>query len=414
MKSNHKQEINQYLKKLSKELDITQSEYKTIVDSYTAVGNWLANEDSSLQKFSPKILPQGSFMLGTIIRPINKNDDIDIDLVCKLEKKPFLWTQRNLKTAIGNRLKNHDTYDKMLNKEDYQEGGRRCWTLNYSGVGGYHMDILPSFADENLTMLFESTFSIKEGFNQQEVEGLAIRITDTEKDNYNNDNNIENWHKSNPFGYAKWFFSQAMISQDKLYSLNESVDPVRAFEKEKLPLQIVVQLLKRHRDIMFSSKEYNNENRPISIIITTLAALVYDKSENVIDTYVNIVKKMRNSIIIKGGEKWITNPINSSENFADKWSEVKQKEEYFYLWLDRLEADLDRILKSEGQGLHSLNESLSRMYGKDITTKVFADSAKEATLQRIEGSRKMSENTGILGISGLTIPDHNFEGYNDK
>ena len=35
----------------------------------------------------------------------------------------------------------------------------------------------------------------------------------------------------------------------------------------KTPLQMAIQLLKRHRDIYFQN---NNENAPISIIITTL------------------------------------------------------------------------------------------------------------------------------------------------
>ena len=134
MEQLYKKEISEYLQELGKELDITQTEHDAIVKSYEAVGNWLSNETSSLNYYSPKILPQGSFMLGTIVKPINPEDDIDIDLVCKLEKKPNLWTQRDLKIKVGDRLKSNSTYDKMLKEyedgENYNEGGRRCWTLN--------------------------------------------------------------------------------------------------------------------------------------------------------------------------------------------------------------------------------------------------------------------------------------------
>lgn len=424
MEQLYKKEINEYLLELGKELDITQNEHDAIVKSYEAVGNWLSNETSSLNYYSPKILPQGSFMLGTIVKPINPEDDIDIDLVCKLEKKPNSWTQKDLKTKVGDRLKSNSTYDKMLKEyeggESYNEGGRRCWTLKYSDVAGYHMDILPSFSTDNLTFLMEKTFSASYELDENDVKGLAIRITDTEFENYDSDTDVENWGKSNPFGYAKWFLAKAMTSRVKLFSLNESIDPVRDFEKEKLPLQRVVQLLKRHRDIMFTSDNYDSDNKPISVIITTLATMAYDRSENLIDAYSNIVKSMRDLIENRFNhetgkyEKWVVNPINKEENFADKWSEVKQKQDYFYLWLDKLEEDLEKISDAKGKGLHYLNESFSSMYGKEVTKKVFSSFGNKNTLLREEGNRRMAERTGMLGSVGIKVPSHNFEGNSGK
>lgn len=416
----YKTEISEYLEELGEELDITQKEHEGIVKSYEAVGNWLSKADSSLTPYNPKILPQGSFMLGTMVKPINPADDIDIDLVCKLERKPIAWTQRDLKIKIGNQLKSNSTYDRMLgdhnNGENYDEGGRRCWTLKYADVAGYHMDILPSFSSENLTYLMEKTFSMDSVLNERELEVLAIRITDTEKENYKTDNNIENWHKSNPFGYAQWFLQKALISKRKMFSLNESIDPVRKYEREKLPLQRVVQLLKRHRDIMFSSDEFESENRPISVIINTLAALAYDRSENLIDAYSGIVQRMRNFITERLNpltgqyEKWVVNPINKVENFADKWSDVRQKEEYFYLWLDKLEEDLEKLNNSDGKGLQYLNESLSKMYGKEVTRRVFVNHSKKNVDLREQGKLKMALGTGMLGSIGVKVQNHNFEG----
>jgi hypothetical protein len=420
----YNREISEFLEELGKELDISKSEYENIVKSYQAVGDWLCKETSSLLTYSPKILPQGSFMLGTIVKPICNEDDIDIDLVCKLEKKPNSWTQKDLKLKVGDRLKSNDDYNRMLYKykdgDNYKEGGRRCWTLKYSNLVGYHMDILPSFSDDNLTFLMEKKFSSGIELKVEELNQLAIRITDTERDDYNSDNNVENWQKSNPFGYATWFFNKAQINRTKLFSLNESVDPVRAYQDVKLPLQRVVQLLKRHRDIMFSSENYDSENKPISIIITTLASRAYDKSENLIDAYTNIVKRMRDFIEDRENpetskiEKWVPNPANiKDENFADKWSEVKQKQDYFYLWLDKLEEDLTKLNDSKGKGLQSLNENFSNMYGKDVTKRVFANYGLKNTLLRETGQRRMAEGTGMLGTVGVTIPSHNFEGCNE-
>ncbi|MFI0427962.1 nucleotidyltransferase [Mariniflexile sp. HMF6888] len=415
----YKVEINKILEELGKELDISKKEYESAVKSYEAVGDWLCRDTSDLRFYNPKILPQGSFMLGTVVKPICEEDDIDVDLVCKLERKPDSWTQKDLKDKVGDRLKADGNYDRMIKKhkngEDYEEGGRRCWTLKYSDGAGYHMDILPSFADENLTVLMEKAFAIGSDLNTDE---LAIKITDKEMDNYSTDNNVDNWLKSNPFGYAKWFLDKATIDVRKLIMLSESVDPIRAYEKEKLPLQRVVQLLKRHRDIMFSSDEYDSENKPISIIITTLASRAYDKSDNIIDAYTNIVRRMRALIEERVNpytgqiEKWVPNPVNSEENFADKWGEVKQKEDYFYLWLDKLENDLGILRDNQGKGLQFLNESMSNIYGEFVTNKAFANYGNISTELREDGKRKMAKGTGVLGTIGTNIPKHNFEGYN--
>ena len=57
--------------------------------------------------------------------------------------------------------------------------------------------------------------------------------------------------------------------------------------KIKTPLQRVVQLLKRHRDIMF--KDDQSGNKPISIIITTIAASLYNEEDNIYDAMKNIL-----------------------------------------------------------------------------------------------------------------------------
>lgn len=414
MEKNYKKEINEILDDLGNNLDITKTEFDIAVKSYEAVGNWLSKEGSPLYKYKPRILPQGSFMLGTMIKPINEEDELDIDLVCKLEGKPSTWTQKDVKEIVGDRLKDHGTYADMI--ED-NEGGQRCWTLEYSDDSNYHMDILPAVTDENFMTFLNESFN---NYEDIDAEKVAIRITDKEEDNYDVSTDSDEWMKSNPFGYAQWFFQKAIISSTKLFSLNESVDPVREFQKEKWPLQRVVQLLKRHRDIMFSSDDYDTEDKPISIIITTLSSRAYDKSENIVDAFGNIVSKMRGMIEERFNyetgkvEKWVSNPVNEEENFADKWPLEKQKEEYFYMWLNKLEGDLKTIRNSSGIGLQNLNESFSGMFGKSSVSKAFADYGNRNRILREKGERKMASGFGALGSVGTKIPNHNFEGISGE
>lgn len=149
-----KKQFSEILETLGETLDITETQYNTAVSSYGAVGEWLAKPESSLAPYKPVVRPQGSFMLGTMIKPICEDDDLDIDLVCELTGKNPQWTQYHLKQVVGNRLKANETYKNMLDRE-----GRRCWTLMYSDSANYHMDILPSLVCSGYNIVLEKAFS---------------------------------------------------------------------------------------------------------------------------------------------------------------------------------------------------------------------------------------------------------------
>lgn len=115
------------------------------------------------------------------------------------------------------------------------------------------------------------------------------------------------------------FFNAANVSTlRKSMILSEAVKPVPKYSKEKLPLQRVVQILKRHRDMMFNG----DEDKPISIIITTLASKSYGKETSIIDALSNVVANMRNHIESRYDPntckiiKWIVKPCKSRRKFC--------------------------------------------------------------------------------------------------
>jgi len=107
------EEVNKALEDLVQEISVPDEKYEEANDSYKAVGSWLSAEDSHIAQYEPQIYPQGSFALGTAIKPINGND-YDVDAVCLLQAKSENITQKELKNLVGNRLKAHVTYNNML------------------------------------------------------------------------------------------------------------------------------------------------------------------------------------------------------------------------------------------------------------------------------------------------------------
>ena len=401
-------QFNDIIETLAENLDITESDYKTAVTSYKAIGSHLSKSGSLLESYKPEILPQGSFLIGTVIKPINELDDIDIDLVCQLRSDSVNMTQSELKQIVGDQLKENKTYLKLIEEPD----GRRCWTLKYRNQSDdksdrYHMDILPAVVASNYRGILNSNFS---NFDLSNLDQLSIRITDKERRDYRIEKNQNAWLKSNPFGYAQWFYSRSTSDNKKIKKLlSEKIQEVPAFNTDKLELQRAVQILKRHRDFMFQDKKYNDD-KPISIIITTLAAKAYSGETDVISALSNIIQRMPDYIESRKDDKGsvfkvITNPINPEENFADKWIEYPIRQKYFYDWLDKVDSDFKSIIAS--RGLDIIKENVSKSFGDKLTEKSFKSYGKNKLSSREKGKMMMAASTGILSDIGRTaVPQH--------
>ncbi len=381
-----KEEFKDILETLGESLDITQTQFENLARSYKAVGDFLQN-DPVFEPYKPIVSPQGSLRLGTIIQPINPDDDLDVDLVFRLSEKDPSWTQKHLKDKVGARLKGSDRYAPMLEKKE----GRRCWTLLYRDNSDnpkekYHMDILPSVADSKYAERMTRLFS--ENFSEGTVDQISIRITDKEAGNYAISTRKEEWLKSNPDGYALWFASRCK-ADESVKLLAEAIVPIEKYNKDKAVLQRIVQILKRHRDMMFRN---DREDKPISIIITTLAARAYKGENDLLDGLVNVVDNLERSIT-KGnnGEDVVSNPVNPEENFADKWPTHPKRRENFYKWLAAVKKDVHEIL--DGVNKIQIQDTMSRVFGKEITTK-----ASSLLVERRK--KKLAAGTALLTSAG--------------
>lgn len=334
------------LESIARDLDIPPSKYKEAVERYEAVGRWLDTENSPLARYQPSIYPQGSFRLGTVVRPVRggTNADYDIDLVCELGIQKRSITPGDLKGLIGDRLKAHGTYKRLLDAE-----GRRCWTLNYAetdGVG-FHLDVLPSIPEDNSS----KTGLVVTGV-PDECADLAIAMTErVSPSKY-----VWAVGGSNPRGFARWFDSlnigawnrverrQKQMLVEANQAIYASVDAVpNALVRS--PVQRAIQILKRHRDVRFSGHKWENE-KPISMIITTLAALAYEGQMDIEAALAGILDKMEedstSGIIRKHDGQWfIPNPVNPSENFANRWNEPgSNRADAFFEWVAWVRQDL--------------------------------------------------------------------------
>lgn len=336
----NKADLSTILQNLADFLDIPESYFEQARSRYQAIGNWLERDESTVSALDPEIYPQGSFLLGTVIKPVSNKDEYDIDLVCRLHLSKKEVTQERLKNTVGLELAQYAEAHQM---NEAPKERRRSWRLNYSGNARFHLDVLPS---------------IPEHFDEMSNE---IAITDNQRADYAQI--CDDWVCCNPVDYAEWFRDRMKVQSQQIRKELAEFLKARAEDvpeyKIKTPLQRSVQILKRHRDMNFDG---NPDDKPVSILITTLAAHAYNNEADILEALVNIVTGMTNFIEERDGVLWVANPVNPVENFADKWQEYPQRQEIFLSWLKQVEIDVLEIANSVESELAT--KSLKRQFGE--------------------------------------------------
>lgn len=342
----------------AKKLDISPSKYRQAMERFSSMKEFLEDGKYEGATSDPEIYLQGSFKLGTEIRPFRNSKDAgyDIDLVCRLGHEKRRIQVGTVKNQVGDYLKSNGIYEPMLDDE-----GKRCWTLNYAeqdGIG-FHMDILPSVQEDAVAQKF------------------AIAATNKDQ------GGVYTWTTSNPKGFAEWFYERNRVAFDRekqnqkqvifnsQRNLFKSTDEVPNIHV-KTPLQRSIQILKRHRDIRFSQSDIEMY-KPISMIITVLSAQCYRNEARIFDTLSSLVRNLDlhsrqldnnfvydsyraqtdyNVITRTADGKWnIPNPTNPGENFADRWHEDNHaRAKAFFQWVSWLKHDflnVDQFVESD-------------------------------------------------------------------
>ncbi len=174
---------------------------------YDAIKNLLKNDSLFWGKYSEliEIYEQGSVSLGTTIRPLG--DDFDLDLVLQLNVCYEGYSSKSLFDELVRVFSNSPIYKNKL------EVKNRCVRINYTG--DFHMDILPAMKRDN---------------NSQST---AIMVPDRE---------LKDWTPSNPKGFTNWFLTRAkriQLTEDYQASLNitELLDNLLLVEYASLVLK---------------------------------------------------------------------------------------------------------------------------------------------------------------------------------
>jgi hypothetical protein len=295
--------------------DIPEDQFQVAKQTYDAACDFLRDywpDDGT----GGALYPQGSMRLGTVTALVHRRDEYDLDMVCRHDLDPSQIEPEALKADVGDALEHFlkERPDLSLALDDE---GRRCWTFVHNQLP-FHMDVLPAIPNADA-----------------DAKPHELKITDT---------NASKWLPSSPIAYADWFLK---IQRDEWMAGALRIAESRQMDVEHLPqhlfkttLQRTVQALKRHRDIYFID---DRDNRPASIIITTLAALSYEPGGDLFDVLRHVVEHLDDHIEVNFGRYVIANPVEERENFADRWLWHPVRADRFYEWLEAARHDFAEI-----------------------------------------------------------------------
>jgi len=319
----------EFLEDLVEALQVPPNRLEAAFRSYRSVGEWLNRPGSSLKAVNPQVYIQGSFRLGTAIRPASEGEDYDVDLVCEFSISKRAMTQADFKAALGRELKAYAAAHGMEQPEE----GRRCWTLNYADGAQFHLDTLGAIPDgQSYRHLLEQRGQASDWSS------TAIAIPDRDHRLYRSI--TDDWCHSNPKGYSGWFRSRMAAvfnarRQRLAMEARASVEQIPEY-RVRTPLQSAIQILKYHRDLMFIDR---SDDKPISIIITTLAAHAYQQETTISAALYSILVRIDQFIEMRDDVSWIANPTDPAENFADRWQKYPERKQAFFEWLDQVRRD---------------------------------------------------------------------------
>lgn len=354
--------LDSLLFEICESLQLTPTQHQKAVQRYSAIARTLDGPDSPFANIESNLYPQGSMKLGTTVKPLDGPHDLDF--VCEFNISHAAADPMGLLYAMYDVFKGHGVYGGMV------ELKKRCVRIVYKDE--FYLDVLPACRD------------LGNG-------GACIQVPDRE---------LQNWTPSNPIAFAIWFekatrhiLIQRPIKRALAMDHAASIQPIPKIEAtdEKTVLQLVVQLLKRWRDIHYAESDFP----PISVVLTTLAAVTYQGetslSEALLLVLDRIVRRL-DAARAAGHRLQVPNPVHQAEDFSERWNDHLRAYSEFEFGIRQLASAWRAVYSGQGNP----NRELERLFGEVVNT---------ALIKQARNLQEIRERGG-LGIreSGRIVP----------
>ncbi len=366
--------LDDLLNRIGEKLQLNQTRIEKAEQCYNAVSEWLKEDEIFFSEYDINIYPQGSYRLGTTVKPKGK-DEYDLDVVLEVNYDFRKLKPEDLLNHLERRLKESEVYKSKIERK------KRCIGINYES--DFHLDVIPALPRDFF-------------------KGENLKISDRK---------LSAWLDSCPKGYIKWFESK-YIAQKLILEKAAEIEELPSKLPYSLiqPIQRIVQLTKRHRDIYFDEQK---DNSPRSVVLTTLTAEYYNAWESESESLLNVLSNIKRNIDLNPyGKIVVVNPSNPNEKFSDLWEEKPQLYNYFKDFINSFYENWKKL--TQMQGIDKVGKQLEIMFGESISREVISEQTEY--IDALKKSGKLGVN--VLGtltpsIMNKTIPVQRNTFYGD-
>jgi hypothetical protein len=377
--------------KIVDQFSLTAKQYEEIEGRYSTIGEIFLNPRNAALD-GAHFFTQGSFLTRTVIKPPSCGE-IDVDAVVWLPNKDRLDADEVFDAV-------HDELKERVRTERGVEPKNRCTRVLY--------------ADENPTFHLDVTAAVNAFGNDGESGEGKLAVPDRKAIEAGEG---DGWKPSAPKLFADWVnesaeFKVTLLRKAQVALCADSATGTREPlpSKELLdrfdPLRATVKLLKYHREKFFAERT-DEEFKPISVLLTTLACRAYrsvatrstSRSMTAMEAIIAIVDEMPNHFDAPTATvpRRLCNPAYKTENFAERWNDAKdgaRRVKAFQEWHAQIRMDI-RL------GLKAFDST------KEFTTSVVAAFGTRGTQAMLDQDldSAISRGGSVMGLSAAAIND---------
>lgn len=329
--------IQEFKDFLREEVNLNKDRRERLKTSVGAVDRYLSDNLTGYQKMEA----QGSYALGTLIKPVDENDEYDADIQIVMNPNED-WDPKDYVNEVHGTLKDNDTYtDKVRRKT-------RCATVDYAG--DFHLDVVP-------------------------------RVT--EDGQHHVCNRIENeFEETDGTGYREWFNEKNRITGGNL--------------------KRVVRLLKYLRD---HKNNYSVKSILLTTLAGYFIEPGDEGTEavrTVADTLVTVLTRMDDYLQKHPEMPEIKNPVLASETFNRHWDQTKYANFRNRVHSHAQTAARAKDESSTGKSVKTWRELFGDQFGKGTDTENSAD--RMSTDAGLHASSSRSSGLARKGVAAATVP----------
>jgi hypothetical protein len=380
---------------LAARVQLPRSQHDLAVQRYEMIRDWIDRPGSPLQQLVELMYPQGSMATDTTIARYSERDEFDIDIMADLNSAVGRDPQvvlgmlyRAIRAEPGSRY-----FDKTtLNT--------RCVTVQYEDM---HLDITP-----DLRRLYGGERECEIFHHKPNANPPDSKLV-----------------PANPYGFAQWFksktppeadfasfFARRSIAMDQrragkvvMRADGEDVPEQTPFYRKSKAV-VVLQLIKRWRNVRYDKPDRRDQRRPPSILLAKLVAdnaARFSGLSSLADALIGHVQAIRDTLKACSARQATiheTNPVYRPDVLTDRWPGNLFRQIEFIDDLTDFLGDLDdlRAGKHDIDGMRTL---LGRLFGDKPVQAVVDDFRDEFVRRAREGTLRFSGATGAVAAPSL-------------